>query len=87
MCDSKILTFFPPSPVALCNLVANHPANKRLAKRLSLIGDLASLLKHSEVVETQNAAASCIFNLVCKTDKEELEALGQYSASISLVKT
>ncbi len=56
--------------------MANHPANKRLAKRLSLIGDLASLLKHSEVVETQNAAASCIFNLVCKTDKEELEALG-----------
>ena len=28
------------------------------------------------MVEIQNAAASCIFNLVCKSDKEELEALG-----------
>eukprot|EP00918_Siedleckia_nematoides_P034836 GHVU01075754.1.p1 GENE.GHVU01075754.1~~GHVU01075754.1.p1 ORF type:complete len:307 (-),score=50.97 GHVU01075754.1:30-878(-) len=60
---------------ALCNLVANHPGNKRLAKRLSLVGDLAVLLKNSEVVEIQNAAASCIFNLVCKSDKEELETL------------
>ena len=34
---------------ALCNLVANHPGNKRLAKRLSLVGDLAVLLKNSEV--------------------------------------
>ena len=34
------------------------------------------MLKRSEVVEIQNAAASCIFNLVCKTDKDELEALG-----------
>ena len=113
---------------ALCNLVANHPGNKRLAKRLSLVGDLAVLLKNSEVsfllplsprpllfllfsvrfrssfgevlvaasgdrasrapddlklnlqvVEIQNAAASCIFNLVCKSDKEELETLGAYA--------
>ena len=31
---------------------------------------------HVQVMEIQNAAASCIFNLVCKTDKDELEALG-----------
>ena len=31
------------------------------------------------MVEIQNAAASCIFNLVCKSDKEELEALGAYA--------
>jgi len=45
---------------------------------LSLVGDLASLLKNAEVVEIQNAAASCIFNLICKADKEELEALGAW---------
>ena len=60
---------------ALCNLVANHPGNKRMARRLSVIQDLATLLKKTEVVETQNACASCIFNLVCKTDKDTLEAL------------
>jgi hypothetical protein len=60
---------------ALCNLVANHPANKRQASRLGLVRAMGTLCKRSEVAEVQCAAASCIFNLCCRQDKAELEAL------------
>jgi len=60
---------------ALCNLVANHQGNKRLAKKCGIIREMADILKTSGVKEIECACASVIFNIANKSDKEELEAL------------
>ena len=57
---------------ALCNLVANHAGNKRLARRLGCVREMSALLRTSPVLEIQDAAAACIYNIACKTDKEEV---------------
>jgi hypothetical protein len=57
---------------ALCNLMANHAGNKRLARRLFCVREMSTLLRTSPVLEIQSAAAACIYNVACKTDKEEV---------------
>jgi hypothetical protein len=57
---------------ALCNLIANHAGNKRLARRLLCVREMSTLLRTSPVLEIQSAAAACIYNVACKTDKEEV---------------
>jgi hypothetical protein len=58
---------------ALCNLVANHVGNKRLARKAGCVREMATLLRTSPVLEVQDAAAACIYNIACKTDKEEVQ--------------
>jgi len=75
VCQNEDMASQKLGACALCNLVANHPANKRLGAKLHLIREMGNLLKKTQVMEVQCAAASCIFNLACKSDTDEIRAL------------
>ena len=75
VCESEDMACQRLAACALCNLLANHQGNKRLAKRANVIREMAGVLKSTQVKEMQCACASVIINIACKSDKEELEAL------------
>jgi len=61
---------------ALCNLLANHDDNKRLARENGLLEAFAKLLKSTRDEAVQSAAAGGLYNLVSSSDRARLEQLG-----------